>query len=711
MPRTTLGRITTNYSTRDDTFILSAILPTSCSYEYPVLIRTKKELDSYMGDNFPYRGYYIYLLNNNITLFFYRPISNDIPNDEYGVPLIEESTSWNNRDTVRIWNKDYMWEKKENSDTVIRFSNDHCHPSYRKTHSDRTIPSGGIDPSNPDYDKYPYTYESLGGGIANIDSDLFDTDKQSLAFVLDFSKVTFDDFFPEEGTENYRYIIISNGRYNRQFWFNSGTSHTPPIGTDVVTTRAIEIPIQKSASAEEDLQRRRDCIDEVIRIISADFSLGLNPGLGYEVIPMGDDVYKIYSTNSPEDNLGFFNLPNLKFYEDFRLSNDLVSAGTENVKQIEFYSRTTGKASQDITVTISRMSYDDKYIIEVKRYDYQEYFEVKLDETPDMYGNVIPIADTINRQSKLITCKYFGTQIQQLDYNNDPMFDDQGKPIMITPPLPEGTYSLRGAVEESYGVENFRRSLELMKDTTVLEDFFLVDNLLRWRSDENPIASKDDIKYIYDYTYEKNCQGLISTRTFLNNLDEHDKKTFHEFENAYFDKEGGMYSNRLVYFYGDLFIDFVPVPQYYVFLKGILTDKYSVDETDVIQLMDTSDEFLKLLDEYSVNYLSYNNMEYYYNKLDGKLSVSTILMRYCVSRVSRTFINRKWKLLGVRTSEREQNLSDIISYLKSSISLISSITVDSKETQNHNLTLRISMIVRGLVQNNISLDITLNYNS
>jgi hypothetical protein len=250
-----------------------------------------------------------------------------------------------------------------------------------------------------------------------------------------------------------------------------------------------------------------------------------------------------------------------------------------------------------------------------------------------------------------------------------------------------------------------------MKDTTVLEDFFLVDNLLRWRSDENPIASKDDIKYIYDYTYEKNCQGLISTRTFLNNLDERDKKTFHEFESAYFDKEGGMYSNRLVYFYGDLFIDFVPVPQYHVFLKGILTDKYSVDETDVIQLMDTSDEFLKLLDEYSVNYLSYNNMEYYYNKLDGKLSVSTILMRYCVSRVSRTFINRKWKLLGVRTSEREQNLSDIISYLKSSISLISSITIDSKEIQDHNLTLRISMIVRGLVQNNISLDITLNYNS
>lgn len=682
MPTIRLGGITSNYRIQDNTFILSAVIPATCSYETPVIIRTLKELNAYFGEfNYPYRDYYIYLLSNNIALYLYRPISTDIPRDEYGVDHIDESYSWNNRDTIRIWNKDYAYEIIGNR--KIQFSIDHCSPSYRKVNSHESAID--IDYSNNEYYKYQYSYESLGDNISRFTEPLMDSDKQSLAFRLDFTKVTYEDFFSytvdSKGIRQDNYIIIPSGRQNYQIWFcNDSSIVVPPISVSVLGTSATKV----SAGS------KTECVDKVVKFLE---------DLEFKVIRSGD-IVTFYSTR-PEEILDFYELPNLVYTNDFRLSNDILSEGTEKIKQLEFYSKTTGPASRDISVTISRLP-QEKYLIEISRYDYQEYFEVKLDETPDMYGNIIPIESVINTRSKLVTCRYFETNITTNETT--------GISESMVPPLPEGTYYLRGAEREYYTDLNYKKSLEVMKDTTIMEDFFMVDNLLNWCSYESGMATEGDMKIIYDYVYTKNCQALISTRSFINNVDPDNIITFNEYDNAYYDEEGGMYSNRMIYFYGDLAVDYIPVPQYYVFLKGIFTDTYSVDETGVISLMNSNDQELKdELTRRSINYLSYNNMEYYYDNLDGKSSISTILMRYCISRVTRIFLNNKWKLLGMSPSKLSSNLANLITYIKSSIYLISDINV-STEVKGQNLRLMITLLVKGLVQNNISLDITLNYN-
>ena len=147
MPYLSLGKTNMNYSDeRIDKFIVTMILDTSSSYQYPVLVRDTPTLDIYFGKSFKYRDFLNELLGLGVTLYLYRPIQKLAPTkswadeleelrSEVGEEFIpeyeylpsnfvipENSPSWINRDSIRIFN----------SDQHNGFSFNYCYPQYNK---------------------------------------------------------------------------------------------------------------------------------------------------------------------------------------------------------------------------------------------------------------------------------------------------------------------------------------------------------------------------------------------------------------------------------------------------------------------------------------------------------------------------------------------------------------------------------------------------
>lgn len=70
-----LGNTNLNYSTSlDDYIIVSEVVDSQLSYENPVLVRTKDELDIWFGRDFSDRNYFDELLQRGVTLYLYKPI-------------------------------------------------------------------------------------------------------------------------------------------------------------------------------------------------------------------------------------------------------------------------------------------------------------------------------------------------------------------------------------------------------------------------------------------------------------------------------------------------------------------------------------------------------------------------------------------------------------------------------------------------------------
>jgi hypothetical protein len=74
-----LGNTKINYTTPtyDDFMVLAEVPDISMSYEKPILIHTKEELDIWCGTDFKERNYFDELLLSGITLFLYRPVSGE----------------------------------------------------------------------------------------------------------------------------------------------------------------------------------------------------------------------------------------------------------------------------------------------------------------------------------------------------------------------------------------------------------------------------------------------------------------------------------------------------------------------------------------------------------------------------------------------------------------------------------------------------------
>ena len=214
-------------------------------------------------------------------------------------------------------------------------------------------------------------------------------------------------------------------------------------------------------------------------------------------------------------------------------------------------------------------------------------------------------------------------------------------------------------------------------------------------------------KKLLDYAQTFGCQVLIE------NSDQEDSVKHYK-HNYIEDAE-----NRLVYFYKGMTINGWERPGYYLFLRGLLTDVYSIS-TNIAYYVSPADRknpyttTFSDLEEKKCNYLVDNNQVYYYKKyLGGKNPETSMLMRFVLGKISRELEKNKWHYLAERMVGRlTARIEGVLERVKNSFSIIRSINITDFDLvySENKIKMSIETRISDLVENDIRLDIVINYN-
>lgn len=746
-----LGKVKKKYEAEsiDDFMIFSEIPNSQLSYEKPILVRTIDELNVWFGKDFDDRDYLEELINNDATLYLYKPIKNQSfivkdyinlddyliddgiyaysgslpavgnPNYKYwvGFPRDEElpegveegcwyiyiNDSWyseknlpqnidnqsgslNNRDTLLI--------TKPNEEEKINYS----HPEFRIDETELGVYSRDY---NLNWDN-----RILDIDLSNDDKSLalnliYENEDQNLSsgdFVIIISMINILEMGINRGD---RCLFFCNNFPSNDDYPNLGNYYDKSMNNNRINTLS-------------DLKQAYS-------------------SLGYEVSE--NLIYSSYPFSISYLNL--YQLTNIVLESSFDDTNNIITKyiDDKNLRCAEFWSRTIGRDSDlnndesSITLNIEHIS-DSIYRITVSRYNYEEVFEgpIKTTELGEERLDYI-----INKESKLIYCTF----------------------VNILEGLKTGKFILSRAKLEEQNEDMYWKSLEVMFDLdkdNVFPDYFLVPDKLKYikqfkNNDTN--YCKDYIKLLnYAITYnfqvliENNIYTVKDVNEFPDNYEKYViyKKTVEE--ESYYKLEGKSLSiqeaeniiehggdfiynylddkeNRLIYFYKPVIINRYKRPGYYLYLYGLLRNIYAIDEKYVLYYPPNyypyeDNEREELLKEYKCNYLTCNNHSYYYKEyFSGDKPISSAWMRFVVGKVAREFYKHKWDLLKKFEGETQNNINYILNRVKNSFSLIKYISLDdfSLDLLNNRLKIIVSVYMSDLVSSNMTIDITLNFNN
>lgn len=760
--------------TKNPFIFVSEVVDSDCSFVIPKLITSSDELDIYFGNSFTQRDYYNELLHYGASLLLYKPIKegkytnetpkeyntildytldppaekdyiffdnlpeNGIPEgeDEPGdwkfyvstegthyvwyegeyikiedIPMEENLSSLVNRDTLRLTTKSFSKDTK--------FS--YCHPKYRS----RSY--------TPEYTEDVEDFsESL---LQSIYSHGIDDETRSIAFTLDFTEVR---EFKEKD-----YIVFplsSEFSYSRvQFYFGN----SPVLGSDI---------IGGSFSFKVEGETVDDKISRIVSSLGKSKEQG---GFGYKVIKEGPKKYTIFTSDMIQDQR-FYTVEGLVFSPNFEVTQNIYSILSEDHKRLELYSKTIGPGDEDIKIKIEKLKgkFEEHYRFTISRYSYTEVFEgpIKLEIDSDNL-TFTSLEKMINQGSKLVEMKVYDS-------------DEE---------LVPGEYYLRRAKsEKNYTPEDYWRALEKLQEIDISEDFLLVPEIEKYeiRGASSDLGWIYEYEKLLEYANQKNCQVLISNHPWkygctelrivsekpenpeegimygvsvdndtilyqtytkedgwrIYNSDPEHKYQVHEIEEAFGKDYIGNHIfnytkdkwNRLVYFYKDMTFFGYPRPAYYIFLKGLLTRENIVSVNDILYESPTKpyEEETSNLQEYKSNFLSCNDHIFYYKEFfnhtgDWKYEV-TILTRFCMNKVTNTVLREFPAYLGSETSgEILRGLNGILENLKRNYPIIHSLEIDyiEEKTQEQTLSVYLNLNVKEMLENDIKLSVTLNFNN
>ena len=181
--------------------------------------------------------------------------------------------------------------------------------------------------------------------------------------------------------------------------------------------------------------------------------------------------------------------------------------------------------------------------------------------------------------------------------------------------------------------------------------------------------------------------------------------------------------NRLVYFFRSMRVDGENRPGYYLFLNGILSNKFSISKNRIIYndpVFDKEDvykdsELKLLLESYKSNYMINNNIVYFYKEYqNGKnpKPKNTILLRFIAGKIQRELQKNRWKYLGEKNmSKIQDNIESILMKIQSTYKIVNSLELTKFIPNMAKNKLYVEMDVRidDLVDKDITLDITIDY--
>lgn len=651
---------------------------------------------------------------------------------EYDLPQnIEKSTiSQNNRDTLLVPAKEYTGN--------IEF----CYPEYKEgvglvdVEKIYTLGTDTQIPPNLEYGdwscvanfeysgKLPYYYYLVLPNFANditeeptyfgVYFNLFDlTPEQYSDYGISEEEV---EELPEEPSGNTFYVIDSVK------WYHDGTRW---INSDEAKDEMYYL--KNNPSFIDNVDPLNEDWETVKNKI-------INNSEGTNVIST-EDLLRVYSV-SPFPINDYYYFPGLNLSYDDRETQNFITSnlGRENWG-IEMWSKTIGRGDPDysddlISVQIEELKAGDTYRFTISRYDFSEVFEGTINPEPGERR----LDYIIDQESKLIHLR----------------FDN------ISGGLRTGTWKLRGAEKEEYDPEMYWKALDIMMYTkTIFPDYILIPDKKKWTED---ISSQEYQKKLLGYAKEHNCQVLIQNdlpEYSAVNVDElpgwnkelpdyilyttGDDRYWKSGESGYIEEtdpgiieraiNGGDFiynylgdkDNYLVYFYQGMTRNELDRPGYYMYLLGLLQDIYSLSITTINYNSPTqsnpykdSDEFENRLKQYKSNYITWNNQIYYYKDYqNGEDYNSTAWMRFAIERITRDLMRNRYSYLGKRSEvEIKRNIENTLNNIVRNFSIIGKI--EAKEfkfnLREYRLELSLSTNVRDLVDNNIELDITINYN-
>ena len=764
-----LGTIGVNYSTPDidDFMIFSEVPDSSISYESPILVRTLEELEIWFGKSMLDYPQLVDILNHGGTLYLYGPTSVnnredgiiDISNyfdiwldkeeeipipqtlieaDDSVIPRIEGikyrvennngkiewwiwkdgawlqeskfpqnminvSESLNNRDTLllsvttKYRNGDYYWFKTSDGEenlvknqtvyvmgedgNLLRFNGNNRF--YDISGIQVKINSNGkvVSPSNlnivgeviseiyPSHPKYSEDEKS------KLEESFPEGDPRKNIVIEPYCEGnTYSLKITYPGDQDPSEISLGNGFF--MFSNSGGIGKYAKYGNTTENSIKEEFGIDVVASGSQELGG----VSTVGGLIAALTSQaeGNNALNEYQKGP--GEVILYTSSGRPKFTFGgvfMSSNPDVMVEIDDDTNSRLLDQYIKscNWPGLYFWSRTIGRDSdiyedtRDISIRFESIE-DNNTLVEISRYDYTETYIGKWQED---YENE-SLINQINQNSKLIRCEVLDSDLEFK--------------------LPEKkSYYLLGAVEnKSLGSCSFWKSLETLLDPpgeSVYPDFVLIPYLFYYEgrddNDFKEMAEKYNTQFIisekYSYQIEGNLKG-----------DE--------------DRE-----NRVMYFYGDLKINGVGFPAAYPFITGILTNSsYYIAKS----LKNTLDVEISALENCKCNYLESNNQRYFYKKYNsGDNYITTGWRRFIIGKISRELEKNKWKYLGTRYVGIIRNtIEEILRRVQINFSMIRDIKISkfSPDVRTQTIDMTVDVVTTDLVDNNVTLDIIINYN-
>jgi len=485
--------------------------------------------------------------------------------------------------------------------------------------------------------------------------------------------------------------------------------------------------------------------------IQTDFMLQLRTILDSLSIP-NDKL--VIDQELPSQMLNHYEFENIHISQSFNLTQDRMSSLTENNKLVSFFSKIKGAKGKSITIDIKKGQIPDTYQITISSGSIIEIYDVYcgLSPKPPSLDDYITLYD-IGIRSELVLVEVYdyelmsGELIAQQDFDlfkgENEVFDPNRVRYIE---LFEGTWNLDRVIEEEYGYEDVRRSMEILSGSGWYPDLHLVTNL-RFSSYENQMylynilrlikgsenlpAYPSDGFTIDDTLYSQALINLSADN--VANLDLVDE------------------NNRILYFYGDILMNEIKYPMFYPYLLNIINSEYLRSPSihlisdifsfkvgnavlynnqlrkiywrlnDEVRLESTNGLHIpgnvnisdlssidKLLDEKYINYLEYNNLQYFYKDLVERYGQpSKFILQFITSKISRECYSNRSGLINAPNHRLNEILGGMVRKLTNLLPYMSSLGY-TYETNENTLNIRFTTRIKGITNKYFTINFIIN---
>ena len=568
-----LGKTRINYNTQETLnkyTIIGQVINSPTSYENPVLVNSSKELDIWFSKDFIDRDYFLELLDKDVTLYLYKPISTKLVNMDGDVEFIDYS-DW---DTLTINNglvdnttisifylmkilekggsykykvlnsdrtnfDDYIW--KDNNWVMyfgkdLKYMSENIYFNEEDLDDISKILSGDQFKipviNSPDNfwiwsderfivtDQLPQNLENFSESLNNRDT-LTITNSELIPYTHpEFTKMDKIGVYSETDVE-LNTDSINLERINEEkdtLVFRLKSTYTDQYSN-------LYFVIIDVASGNSHLYYSGDLgsIPSEVKDFCVDYKQ-LFPGetttreflnklseefelQGYAIRSISQDEF-LASSPKPIKVTYFNNIPGLVYGSDKKLSYNIISkkAIDDDENVIEFWSKTIGGTNHD----------EDRISINIEKVESEEDNDTDTDVDPYYRVTIskYDYSETFEAPTRPVDDK---TE-ERLDY----VISNKSKLVYCSIKKPgkrikEGDFVLRRGRNEAenleWNSESWRKSLSVLFDgqtDPVYPDFFLIPNINKFST----TVSVSDKYYTYydklvEYAKEFNCQFLI----------------------------------------------------------------------------------------------------------------------------------------------------------------------------------------------------------